>query len=139
MDSSLRARSGYSPEFEEAWREYPSRTGHSKAEAYRAWKARLADGAAVAELLDGVKRYAAYCQACRTEPRFVKHAATFFGPDQHYRSDWTPPAAGRAPAANSSAYAPPSIHERRAATMAGLTNTGEHDDRTVDAESRFVG
>ncbi|WP_017760677.1 YdaU family protein [Pseudacidovorax intermedius] len=139
VDSSLHARNGYSPEFEQAWREYPSRTGHSKAEAHRAWKARLADGVTVSELLEGVKRYAAYCQACRTEPRFVKHAATFFGPDQHYRSDWTPPAAGRALAANSSPYVP-SIHERRANTMAGLTSTGEApDDRTFDAEARIVG
>lgn len=139
VDSSLPARSGYSPEFETAWREYPSRTGHSKAEAWRAWKARLGAGVTAAVMLEGTKRYAAYCEACRTEPRFVKHAATFFGPDQHYLSDWTPPAAGRAPAANTGHFGP-SIHERRANTMAGLTSLGEpHDDRTFDAEARIVG
>lgn len=68
---------------------YPSRTGHSKAEAFKAWKARIADGEAVETILQGINRYAAYCEANHTEPRFVKHAATFFGPDRHYLNDWT--------------------------------------------------
>ena len=68
---------------------YPSRTRHSKAEAFKAWKARLADGEEVQTILDGVSRYATYCEANHTEPRFVKHAATFFGPDRHYLNDWT--------------------------------------------------
>lgn len=93
--SSLRSEqscakpSGYSVDFEQAWMAYPSRTGHSKAEAFKAWKARLADGEAVQTILDGVSRYATYCEANHTEPRFVKHAATFFGPDRHYLNDWT--------------------------------------------------
>lgn len=93
--SSLRSEqscakpSGYSVDFEQAWMAYPSRTGHSKAEAFKAWKARLADGEAVQTILDGVNRYATYCEANHTEPRFVKHAATFFGPDRHYLNDWT--------------------------------------------------
>lgn len=40
-------------------------------------------------ILQGINRYAAYCEANHTEPRFVKHAATFFGPDRHYLNDWT--------------------------------------------------
>lgn len=93
--SSLRSEqscaklSGYPAEFERAWMAYPSRTGHSKAEAFKAWKARIADGEAVETILRGINRYAAYCEANHTEPRFVKHAATFFGPDRHYLNDWT--------------------------------------------------
>lgn len=93
--SSLRSEqscakpSGYSPDFEQSWMAYPSRTGHSKAEAFKAWKARIADGEDVQTMLDGVNRYAAYCETNHTEPRFVKHAATFFGPDRHYLNDWT--------------------------------------------------
>ncbi|MGJ7552631.1 hypothetical protein ACSFBI_01430 [Variovorax sp. RB3P1] len=85
----------YSPEFEQAWKEYPMRPGHSKTEAYKCWKARLASGEDVQAMVAGVRRYAAYCEAMRTESRFVKHAATFFGPDRHYLSDynWTPAAA----------------------------------------------
>lgn len=140
VDSSLRARSDYSPEFEAAWREYPSRPGHSKAEAYRAWKARLADGAAAAELLDGVKRYAAYCAACRTEVRYVKHAATFFGPDRHYLSDWTPPHdAGRPPVANEPSWRA----EQRARTQQAVPDVAAPsyvpaDQFFIEVEARDV-
>lgn len=101
--SSLRSEqscakpSGYSTEFEQAWMAYPSRTGHSKAEAFKAWKARIADGETVETILQGINRYAAYCAANHTEPRFVKHAATFFGPDRHYLNDWTVQARAVAP------------------------------------------
>lgn len=79
----------YTQDFEQAWIAYPARSGHSKVEAFKAWRARIADGESVQTLLDGVSRYAAYCEANRTEQRFVKHAATFFGPDRHYLNDWT--------------------------------------------------
>lgn len=82
---------------------YPSRTGHSKAEAFKAWKARIADGEAVETILQGINRYAAYCEANHTEPRFVKHAATFFGPDRHYLNDWTVQQRAAAPQAFQSA------------------------------------
>lgn len=102
--SSLRSEqscakpSGYSADFEQAWMAYPSRTGHSKAEAFKAWRARIADGEAVETILQGINRYAAYCEANHTEPRFVKHAATFLGPDRHYLNDWTAqPRAASAP------------------------------------------
>ncbi|MCT6719453.1 YdaU family protein [Acidovorax sp. K2F] len=107
--SSLRSEqscakpSGYSVDFEQAWMAYPSRTGHSKAEAFKAWKARIADGEAVETILQGVNRYAAYCEANHTEPRFVKHAATFFGPDRHYLNDWTVQQRAAAPQAFQSA------------------------------------
>lgn len=95
--SSLRSEqsrakpSGYTPDFERVWIAYPTRTGHSKSEAFKAFQARIADGEAVETILDGVNRYAAYCEANHTEPRFVKHAATFFGLDRHYLNDWTAP------------------------------------------------
>lgn len=88
-EKSCAKASGYSDEFERAWMAYPSRTGHSKAEAFKAWKARIADGEAVETILRGINRYAAYCEANHTDPRFVKHAATFFGPGRHYLNDWT--------------------------------------------------
>lgn len=86
-----KAGKGYTEEFERVWLAYPSRVGQSKADAFKAWVARLADGATVAEMAEGANRYAAYCEANHTEPRFVKHAATFFGPDRHYLNDWTLP------------------------------------------------
>ncbi len=77
-------RGEYTEEFEVAWREYPSRPGSSKRAAFRAWEARIKDGAKPEDMTEGVKRYARYCEANRTESRFIKHAATFFGPDRHY-------------------------------------------------------
>lgn len=85
------AKSGtYSPEFEEAWSEYPARPGNSKAAAYKAWKARLTAGATVLEMIEGTRKYAIYCKIEGTEPQFVKQASTFYGPGEHFTADWTP-------------------------------------------------
>lgn len=75
--------------FEEAWTAYPARPGASKKESLKAWKSRLKAGVAPDDLLAGVHRYAAYCQAMQTEPQYVKQAVTFFGPGEHWKSDWT--------------------------------------------------
>ena len=81
---------GYSDEFESAWRIYPHRPGQSKGEAWRAWCARIKAGCTVEAMTEGAARYAAFCEAEKTEPRFIKHAATFFGADRHFENDWTP-------------------------------------------------
>ena len=52
--------SGYTEEFELAWSLYPSKSGTSKTDAFKAWRARLAEGKTAEELTDAVKRYAAY-------------------------------------------------------------------------------
>lgn len=77
--------------FEVAWKAYPKRPNNPKAAAKRAWTARLADGVSGDAMLAGVLAYAAYVEATRTEPRFVKMASTFFGPDEHYLSDYSVP------------------------------------------------
>lgn len=83
----------YSAEFEEAWAEYPTRPGNSKAAAWKAWTARLKAKVPPETLVEGVRRYAAYCKAKGTEPEYVKMASTFFGPAEHYAADWTVPRA----------------------------------------------
>ena len=75
--------------FEDAWKAYPARPGASKADALKAWRKRVKDGADPLAILAGVKRYAAYCKASETEPQYIKQPATFFGPGEHYLSDWT--------------------------------------------------
>lgn len=97
-DASAPARSArqeYSPEFEQAWQEYPKRAGgNSKSAAFKAWKARLREGIKPETMLDGVKRYAAWVRATgNTGTQFVKQAATFFGPDRHFEESWQQPAA----------------------------------------------
>ncbi|WP_353233351.1 DUF1376 domain-containing protein [Diaphorobacter ruginosibacter] len=89
-------KSAYSAEFEAAWSAYPDRPNHSKQEAWKAWNARIRAGVPASQILEGVKRYAAYIKASQKDPQFVKHAATFFGPSEHYLSDWTAPSSNRA-------------------------------------------
>jgi hypothetical protein len=78
--------------FDELWSAYPKREGgNSKKAAFRAYKARLRDGVRPDELLEGVTRYARYCDSADpplTGTRFVKQAATFLGPDEHWRESW---------------------------------------------------
>ncbi|EFH3106759.1 replication protein [Escherichia coli] len=97
-DASAPARSArqeYSPEFEQAWQEYPKRAGgNSKSAAFKAWKARIREGIKPETMLDGVKGYAAWVRATgNTGTQFVKQAATFFGPDRHFEDFWQQPAA----------------------------------------------
>lgn len=66
----------YSVCFEQVWQAYPRKV--EKAAAYRAYKARLADGFSEDELETAVKRYAQSCKSQNTETRYIKHAATFF-------------------------------------------------------------
>lgn len=136
-ESSLRSDqsipSKYPEEFLLAWAAFPKRPGASKADSLKAWNARIAAGANADAILAGVQRYAAFCIASRTEPKFIKQPATFFGPGEHYLSDWTPSAA---PIGSGT------IHDRRAATHNGLTQRANHansDSRTIDAEAHVVG
>lgn len=85
------AKGGYTPEFESAWADYPARPGNSKAAAFKAWQARVKAGASAEEMLSGTLKYAAYCKAMKTEPAYVKQAATFYGPGEHFSADWTVP------------------------------------------------
>lgn len=79
----------YTPEFEEAWDAYPARPGNSKAAAFTAWNKRLKAGATPQQMIEGTIQYAAYCKIKGTEPEYVKQAATFFGPGEHFAADWT--------------------------------------------------
>lgn len=93
--SAQKSAPEYSDVFEFAWAIYPKRPGANKKETYKAWNARLKAGASVEAMTNGVKRYAAFCKAQNTEPQYIKQAATFFGPSEHYLSDWKPPAQSR--------------------------------------------
>ncbi len=142
VDTSTRAAAGkaeYPPEFEAAWQAYPDRPGDSKANAHKAWAARRKGGVTAEVLLAGAQRYAAFCVASATEPQYVKQAATFFGPGEHYLADWTPVARSQ-PAANQPR------RDARDAWLSGIGTTitpgephAEPDQRTVDVEARFVG
>lgn len=86
-----------SPFFLEAWAAYPKREGaNSRADALKAWRARVRGGVPEADLLAGVRRYAAYCDAKgMTGGQYVKTAAAFFGTGEHWRESWQVSAADR--------------------------------------------
>lgn len=83
----------YTCAFETLWSAYPRRK--EKAKAYKCYKARLSDGYSEDELLLAVKRYADECEKKKTEEQYIKHAATFLGPNTpflDYIRDYKPPA-----------------------------------------------
>jgi hypothetical protein len=92
------ARNEYPADFEIVWEVYPARPGDSKKAAYKAWAVRLNAGATAPEMLVGAQAYAAYVKAMRIEPTYIKQAATFFGPGEHFAADWTPPVPAPKPA-----------------------------------------
>lgn len=77
-----------SDDFEQAWVAYPKRPGASKADALKAWTARVKEGSRVEDMISGVHRYAEYIRKSGTESRFIKQPATFFGPGNHFDADW---------------------------------------------------
>lgn len=76
--------------FEEAWQAYPKREGsNSRRAAVKAWNARIRAGVDPAELVAGVRRYAAFCAAKGSiGTAYVKQAAVFFGPNAHWSEQW---------------------------------------------------
>jgi len=80
--------------FQSAWSEYPKRAGgNPRRSAEKAWGARVREGADPSAMLDGVRRYRAYCERTgRIGGDYVLQAATFFGPDRRYEEAWDAPA-----------------------------------------------
>jgi hypothetical protein len=78
----------YTPDFETAWRAYPARDGgNPKRRAFKAWCARLREGADPAELIRAAGEYADDCRRRgKLGTEFVMQAATFFGPDERWRA-----------------------------------------------------
>lgn len=85
------AELGWFDEFKSA---YPRRGGDQGwSRALRAAHARIAEGHAPAEFLEGAKRYAEYCAATQNiGTQFVKQASSFLGPDKPFLQPWIAPA-----------------------------------------------
>ncbi len=86
-------RLAFSPEFEAASAAYPSRAGGDSAKAaWRCWQARVRQGASEDKMVQGVVRYARFCDATgKTGSEFVMQRTRFFGPDEYWREDWPVP------------------------------------------------
>ena len=89
-DREQPARPDYPADFEAVWSDYPPRAGgNSKRAAFRAWSARINSGVPAKTIRDGVLRYRRYLERSgKIGTEFVKQAATFFGPDEHYSQKW---------------------------------------------------
>ena len=90
---------GYTEGFERFWSAYPKRLGtNSKKSAFKSWKARLREGVSADDLIRAASCYATACIAAKKiGTEYVKQAATFLSPDEHWRealklqgpgSDW---------------------------------------------------
>lgn len=80
----------YPADFEAFWKIYPQRVGSNpKRRAFHAWSARLKAGITHAEICAGLERYKRYLAARgKTGSEFVLQAATFLGPELHFRNPW---------------------------------------------------
>jgi hypothetical protein len=87
-------RNDYPAPFEEVWQAYPTRPGANKRATFKAWSARIKAGVTAETMLAGARAYAAYIQATG---QHLKLPETFFGPDEHFASDWTPPEVAKKP------------------------------------------
>lgn len=74
---SKKAISNFSTEFEKLWSSYPRKA--DKAQAYKKYMARLADGFSHEQLLQAVMNYAEQCKKYKTEQKYIKLGKTFLG------------------------------------------------------------
>ena len=81
----------YSKEFTEAWAIYPRKQDVNKKKAYKAWLARIKAGVTAQALIDGTQRYATHHRLRGTEQQFIMLPATFYGPDEHFLTQWSTP------------------------------------------------
>lgn len=74
---------GYPDDFERFWMVYPRRV--DKRKAFRAWQARLKQGAHAEDMIMAAAAYAS--AKAGKDPQYLKHAATFLGPDKAFE-EW---------------------------------------------------
>jgi hypothetical protein len=72
----------YDDDFEEWWKTYPRKVG--KVKASTCYVQLRSEGVPADLLADALTAYTDELRDNDTETRFVKHAATFLGPDKHY-------------------------------------------------------
>ena len=91
---TTRAAHGISDEdFDRIKRGYPKRSGSRPwAKARHVINARLRAGDTLDVMEAGLAAYASYLERQGwLDTQFVQQAATFFGPDRHFATDWSPP------------------------------------------------
>lgn len=69
--------------FESFWEIYPRKEG--KADAEKAWTARLKNGITTEQIIQATRAYVAKCKEENTNKRYIKMAKTFLGPSDHIK------------------------------------------------------
>lgn len=110
--------------FARFWQEYPKRFGgNSKANAEKAWGARIREGASPDDLIEAARRYRQQQEALgKVGTEYVKQAATFLGPAGHWQDALTSETAPVRPAQG--------VHH--AATHQGMTDLSWMRDKSDD-------
>ncbi len=82
-----------SPEFDEAWKHYPTRSGNNpKADALNAWNARIREGVPTTAMLAGLQRYVMWCEETdKIGTETVMQAVRFFGKSRPFEQDFALP------------------------------------------------
>lgn len=78
-----REREEYSSDFEKFWSLYPKQI--EKKKAYAAWNKTLKKEAKPDDIIQACINYTKLCNQENKEPQFIKHAATFLGPNEPYK------------------------------------------------------
>ena len=83
----------YRSDFEQLWLLRPQRVGNNpKRKAYNAYNARLKEGHTHSDIIEGLKRYVAFCEVSGSiGTPYIMHMATFLGPDENFVEPWEPP------------------------------------------------
>ena len=83
----------YPEDFEQLWKLRPQRIGNNpKRKALHAYNARLKEGHTHIDMIEGLKRYVAFCEVSGTiGTPYIMHMSTFLGPDENFTEEWTPP------------------------------------------------
>lgn len=92
-DPPLPPEGGADTVFDEAWAQYPKRAGgNSRKDAKRCWDARVSEGIAPSDLLAATLSYRAFCEATgKIGQETVMQGQRFYGPNEQWCEDWTPP------------------------------------------------
>ena len=85
----------YPADFEAAWNAYPSERRGTKITAHRAWLARVNAGVDPRSMADGLSKYLQHAKQTGKGVPYLYLLQTFFGPDEHFNTDWTVTAAMR--------------------------------------------
>ena len=81
--ASSKDRQLYPEGFQEFWDVYPRKK--EKKKAFKMWKVALRHGADDGELTKAARNYAAECDTKGRAEDYIKHPATFLGPNDHWR------------------------------------------------------